>query len=475
MQIKQKRRDYWIRCAMVAMGFVLFAPKQGAAQFVGNPLIPVPGSVIIYTNDAKGGHHQVATLADRDRLSPLRRQPGMLCTVMDDGTGKTKTYQLICADVPVELENNTNWVLFAAAGSGAAGNNLIYGAGIPVAATGKTGDFYVNTTDQTLFGPKKEDATWPALLVQGTPAGAAGGALTGTYPNPSIAEKVITVANLKSDAADQVMVSRADGAVTWVDKATLGGGGGSPGPFNGSRPITGGSYAGVNPGTNDLAKWIEAVFYPSLGPTANLTSSPSGTIEMGPAGNTNVTLNWTAGRAMETAEITSVNVEGQEVLGTSPAPGASTSGTVSVSVAVAGGDNQSKSFSMTVKTADNKKTTTNAALNFQWKRYYGFLTGGEDGESFAPGDAQILGLAHSEFGSGAAVANKTANPTGRQKLVIAYPSKWGGNKIVVGILDSTGAFERTSRSFRNAAGGVIDYVIFVQKDNTAAALTFTIQ
>ncbi|MCX2452991.1 hypothetical protein OQX61_17065 [Pedobacter sp. PLR] len=473
MQIKQKRRDYWIRCAMVAMGFVLFAPKQGAAQFVGNPLIPVPGSVIIYTNDAKGGHHQVPTLADRDKLSPLRRQPGMLCTVMDDGTGKTKTYQLICADVPVELENNANWVLFSS-GAGAAGNNLIYGAGIPIAATGKTGDFYVNTTDQTLFGPKKEDATWPPLLLQGAIAGAAGGDLTGTYPNPSIAEKVISAAHIKSDAADQVMVSNAEGSVTWVDKATLGGGG-SVGPFNGTRPITGGYYTGVNPGTNDLAKWIEAVFYPSLGPSASLTSSPSGTIEMGPAGNTSVSLNWTAGRAMETAEITSINVEGQEVLGTSPAPGGTSSGTVSVQVTVAGTDNQSKLFNMTVKTADNKSKQASTSLNFQWKRYYGFANGGEDGESFAPSDAQILSLAHNEFGSGAAVSNKAASPTGRQKLVIAYPSGWGGSKIVVGILDSTGAFERTTRSFRNAAGGVTNYVIYVQRDNTAAGLTFTIQ
>ncbi|MBC8987064.1 hypothetical protein H9X96_14925 [Pedobacter sp. N36a] len=470
MQIKQKRTDYWIRCAVVAMGFVFFAPKQGTAQFVGNPLIPVPGKVIIYTNDAKGGHHQVATLADRNNLSPLRRQPGMLCTVMDDGTGKTKTYQLICADVPAELENNANWVLFSS-GASAGGNNLIYGVGIPVADTGKTGDFYINTTDQTLFGPKKEDATWPWLLLQGAVTGAAGGALTGTYPNPSIAEKVITAANIKSDAADQVMVSNADGSVAWVDKATLGGGGGNVGAFNGNRPITGDYYKNVNPGTNDLAKWIEAVFYPSLGPSASLTSNPSGTKEMGPAGNTAVTLNWTAGRAMETGELTSINVAGQEVFSSSPAPGATVTGTVNVSAT----SNQSNTFKLIVKTADNKTAEATASLNFQWKRYYGFANGGEDGENFAPTDAQILALGSSEFGSGAAVSNKAASPSGRQKLVIAYPSIWGGSKIIVGILDSTGAFEKTTRSFRNSVGGVTDYVIFVQRDNTAAGLTFTIQ
>ncbi|WP_316841028.1 hypothetical protein [Pedobacter gandavensis] len=470
MQIKEKRSGHWVRCAMVALGFVLFSPMLALAQFVGNPLIPVPGSVIIYTNDAKGGHHQVTTLADRDKISSLRRQPGMLCTVMDDGNGKTRTYQLICADVPVELENNANWVLFSP-GAAAGGNNLIYGAGLPVAGTGKPGDFYVNTTDQTLFGPKKEDATWPPLLLQGAVSGAAGGALTGAYPNPSIAEKVITVANIKSDAVDQVMVSNADGSVSWVDKTSLGTGGGSIGAFNGNRPITGDYYKNVNPGTNDLAKWIEAVFYPSLGPTASLTSNPSGTKEMGAAGNTSVSLNWTAGRAMETGEITSINVAGQEVFSSSPAPGATVTGTVTVSAT----SNQSNTFKLTVKTADNKTAEATASLNFQWKRYYGFATGGDDGENFAPTDAQILALASNEFGSGAAVSNKAASPSGRQKLVIAYPAIWGGSKIIVGILDSTGAFEKTTRSFRNTLGGVIDYVIYVQRDNTAAALTFTIQ
>lgn len=470
MQIKQKRTDYWIRCAVVAMGFVFFAPKQGTAQFVGNPLIPVPGKVIIYTNDAKGGHHQVATLADRNNLSPLRRQPGMLCTVMDDGTGKTKTYQLICADVPAELENNNNWVLFSS-GAAAAGNNLIYGTGIPVAGTGKTGDFYVNTTDQTLFGPKKEDASWPPLLLQGAVSGPAGGDLKGTYPNPSIAEKVITAAHIKSNAADQVMVSDAEGSVTWVDKATLGGGGGgNVGAFNGNRPITGAYYKDVNPGTNDLAKWIEAVFYPSLGPTATLTGNPSGNREMGASGTTSVSLNWTAGRAKETAELTSINVAGQEVFSASPAPGASASGTVTVMAK----NNEANVFKITVKTADNKTAEATASLSFQWKRYYGFATGGDDGENFAPTDAQILALT-SEFGSSAAVSNKAASPSGRQKLVIAYPAAWGGTKIIVGILDSTGAFEKTTRSFRNSAGGVTDYVIYVQKDNTAAPVTFTIQ
>lgn len=96
MQIKQKWSSHLIRFMVLALSTWCFHPTDAKAQFVGNPLIPKEGKVIIYTNDAKGGHHQVATVADRNNISADRRQPGMLCTVMDDGTGKAKTFQLIC-------------------------------------------------------------------------------------------------------------------------------------------------------------------------------------------------------------------------------------------------------------------------------------------------------------------------------------------------------------------------------------------
>ena len=471
MQIKQKWSGHLIRLMVLALITWCFHHTDARAQFVGNPLIPKEGKVIIYTNDAKGGHHQVATIADRDKISIDRRQPGMLCTVMDNGTGKAKTYQLIAADVVAELEKNTNWVAFSPGGV-AAGNNLIYGAAVPDAATGKAGDFFIHTATQTLYGPKQGDNSWPVLLLQGTPAGPASGDLTGTYPNPTIAEKAVTVEKINPGTADQVLVTAADGTVAWVDKATLGtGGGGTIGNFNGDRPITGEYYKNVNPGTNDLAKWIETVFYPSVGPSVSLTATPSGVKEMGAAGNTSVALAWTAGRAAATEPITEILVNGTNVFTASPAAGASVNGTQSATAT----NNQRTTFSMSVKTSDNKTATASASIDFQWKRYWGFATGGDDGVAFAPTDAQILALSGSEFGTSAAVSNKSAAPSGRQKLVIAYPSSWGGTKIIVGVNDSTGAFEKTTRSFTNASGGTSSYVIYVQKDNTAAGLTFSVQ
>ncbi|WEK18235.1 MAG: hypothetical protein P0Y49_15700 [Candidatus Pedobacter colombiensis] len=471
MQIKQKWSSHLIRFMVLALSAWCFHSTDVKAQFIGNPLIPKEGKVIIYTNDAKGGHHQVATVAERNNISADRRQPGMLCTVMDDGTGKAKTFQLICKDLPAELNDNNNWIAFSP-GTPAAGNNLIYGAAVPDASTGKAGDFFIHTATQTLYGPKQADNSWPVLLLQGIPSGSAGGDLTGTYPNPSITEKAVTVEKINPGTADQVLMTDADGKVTWVDKANLGtGGGGTIGNFNGNRPITGDYYKNVNPGTDDLAKWIEAVFYPSVGPSASLTATPNGVKEMGPAGSTTVSLAWTATRAAATEEITEIIVNGTNVFTGSPAAGASVNGTQSASAT----NNVKTTFTMSVKTSDNKTASSSASLEFQWKRYWGFASGGEDGVPFAPTDAQILALSGSELATSAVVSNKSAAPSGRQKLVIAYPASWGGSKIIVGVNDSTGAFEKTTRSFTNAAGGTTSYVIYVQKDNTAAGLTFSVQ
>jgi hypothetical protein len=75
---------------------------------MGNTLAPISGNnyPIIFANDAKGGHHQVATIAARNAIPALRRIQGMLCTVLDAGSGTPVTYQLIGGILDV------NWVVF---------------------------------------------------------------------------------------------------------------------------------------------------------------------------------------------------------------------------------------------------------------------------------------------------------------------------------------------------------------------------
>ncbi|PUZ25008.1 hypothetical protein DCC81_11890 [Chitinophaga parva] len=43
---------------------------------------------------------------------------------------------------------------------GADGNTVLYGAGAPAAGTGVDGNFYIDTTTHTMYGPKA--GTWPA-------------------------------------------------------------------------------------------------------------------------------------------------------------------------------------------------------------------------------------------------------------------------------------------------------------------------
>jgi len=62
---------------------------------------------VMESNDLLGGIHEVANISERDNIPAERKQEGMLCTVVNDGSGKAKTYQLV----------NSNWVEFISVGN----------------------------------------------------------------------------------------------------------------------------------------------------------------------------------------------------------------------------------------------------------------------------------------------------------------------------------------------------------------------
>jgi hypothetical protein len=97
--------------------------QQNTGTLVGAPIRPndardpIPSA---FANEILGGHHQFATIGQRDSIMSERRVEGMLCTVLDDGNGNPKTYQLLGGTA------NTNWVAFIGAGSG----SLFYSTGL---------------------------------------------------------------------------------------------------------------------------------------------------------------------------------------------------------------------------------------------------------------------------------------------------------------------------------------------------------
>lgn len=249
--------------------------------------------------------------------------------------------------------------------------------------------------------------------------------------------------------------------------------------FNGKRPITASVFSGQNPGTDDLAKWLEYLFYPSQGPTAGLSityaGNTSGSVTLEQMANgapLPATLNWQAGRQSGTADLGTITVAGNSISFTQPAAGAGVSGTVSVLI----NRNSNASFSNTVVTSDNKSASASVGFNFSWKRYYGFLGTSLPNETmFTPGNAEILSL-QQEFGASRGFAKTISNTTAK-RLVIAYPAAWDGNDTVILVsgLNQTDAFDRQIVSFTNASGATTNYVVYVQKNNTSAGISFTVQ
>jgi len=102
--------NYSSKVILLALFLLFIGVHPLYAQFnMGNTLAPLAGNPypIAYSNDVMGGFHQAATIAARNAIPALRRQAGMLCTVLDAGSGTQKTYQLIGGIL------DANWVEFA--------------------------------------------------------------------------------------------------------------------------------------------------------------------------------------------------------------------------------------------------------------------------------------------------------------------------------------------------------------------------
>ena len=107
-------------------------------------------------------------ITDRDAITTIRRYEGMMVYVLSDQV----TYQ---------LQNgitNADWYPI---GTGAAGRTVLNGI-VPPTTEGVNGDFYIDTVEWDIYGPKAA-GVWPAGVSLIGPAGATGA--TGA-PGPSV-------------------------------------------------------------------------------------------------------------------------------------------------------------------------------------------------------------------------------------------------------------------------------------------------
>ncbi|BFG69133.1 hypothetical protein KACHI17_00140 [Sediminibacterium sp. KACHI17] len=433
----------------------------------------------------KGGFMAVPTKLIRDQLSNQRRKIGMLVYVSETDS----VYQLIGGIA------NTNWIDFKLTSTPSPKTMGWQGSFANHPSNPQVNWAYYNTTDFKSY--IWTGSSWMVIAQDGNPGPAGvqgpagiGIAWKGSLPIAPSAPELNWAYYNSTDKKSYIW----DGS-SWqmISQDGINGSGSSLGSFNGNRPITLGlsPFTNVNPGTNDIAEWIQKVFYPSQGPIGTLTmslvhpitsatiSGSSANLEMMASGvNIPVTLSWTAGRQASTEPLASVTVGGVAQTFTQPAQNASINGSVIVSVP----RNTNTSFSNQVLTTDGKSIsgTPSVSVNFSWRRYYGFIdapVGVADGTGFTPSASDILALSNKEFGSSRGVSSPTLIPTAGQRLVIAYPAIWdaGTTKIWIGGLESSGNFQRQVVSFTNASGASTNYVVYVLLNNTSGQLSFIVE
>jgi len=161
------------RKLLIAILILFFGISSSNAQFkMGNTLTPLTGNLypIILSNDAQGGLHQVATIAARNAIPALRRQQGMLCAVLDAGSGTPKTYQLIGGIL------DANWVEFTLGSATTVTTNANLTG--PITSVGNTTSVASQTgTGSTFVMSASPILTTPNL---GTPTALVGTNITGT-------------------------------------------------------------------------------------------------------------------------------------------------------------------------------------------------------------------------------------------------------------------------------------------------------
>lgn len=237
--------------------------------------------------------------------------------------------------------------------------------------------------------------------------------------------------------------------------------GGSGGDAILAGPISSLPTIGFNPGENITSgTFITNVFYQSQPPLASL--SGGGMYEYTSAGSTGRSLNWTATRQSATFLISSIVVDGVIQTFVQPAQGSSVSGNKTATVS----HNTNTTYSNVVTTTDNKTATATTTFIYQNKIYAGFVS------SATPTDGDILNALNGNVGgvfSGSRnQSGSLTAPSSSKFVVFASPLSYGTPNVVINGLGVT--YNQTTRSFTNASGGIVSYIIAVSPFSTAGQI-----
>ncbi len=315
--------------------------------------------------------------------------------------------------------------------NGINGNTVLNGTGDPsVNNPGVTGDFYIDTQANTIYGPKGA-TIWPltGTILKGTNGIGVDfkGSFAAAPANPTINQAYYDTVKGQSFIFD---------GTAWQLFAQDG----ASGIFNAAAastsPIVGLSGVTLGTANSTISQVLQALIYPSLPAGASLTITNNGVspvLEVAPSGT--FTLSWVVTpSATPNTPINSITVNGVSQ------PTSPLSGTVNINPnpSVAGTTN----YSMSVTT--DKTTNANASISFQFRRFWARCAGP------TPTDLEILAAKNASAGGGTDLVGSNINNNFKityngtpSYFFFAYPTNFAPlSSFIIGSAESYPAFTK---------------------------------